>query len=160
MQRNRTLFFVLSLIAIIILLGITNYLGLFDGIHFLIGPFVSNHWMSILGASYIAVSVPLQHYLRTHNQNRYGTLMKFHVYGNLISIGFITIHFSQQIKLPHFGTGLALYLSLIFSVLTGVLLRFGFAKSRRSWWRYIHTGLIIGFYIIITVHVLKGLHII
>lgn len=160
------LWIVFFLIALIIFLGVGNYFGLFGNIHAVSsGPIFLHHWFSFIGSAYIAVYVPIHHYLRLKNPSRYGALLKYHVYGNLISVGLITIHFSQQFSrpaqfAPDFGTGVALVIIMALLVLTGILLRFGFIKARRPWWRYIHTGLTTAFYLIIVIHALQGFEII
>jgi len=158
------LWIVLSLCALIVFLGIGTYLdlGFLGDLHFEVGPFFSHHWMSWVGSAYIALLLPIQRYLRAGNPRRYGTLLKFHVYGNLIAVGLITVHFAQQLGrpapfAPDLGTGLALYITMFVLVLTGIFLRFGFAKERRSWWRYLHTGITTAFYLMIVIHALQGL---
>jgi len=160
------LWLVLLLTALIIFAGFGNYYGLFGNLHDIdTGRFFLHHWFSWIGSAYIAFYIPIQHYLRTRNLKRYGPLLKYHVYGNLISVGLITIHVSQQFSrpaqfAPDFGTGLALVFTMAFLVITGILLRFNFARSHRSWWRYIHTGITTAFYLIVVIHALQRLEII
>lgn len=42
---------VVLLVVAIIAVGVANYLGLLGNLHFMIGPFFSHHWMSIVGAT-------------------------------------------------------------------------------------------------------------
>lgn len=164
MKRNDTsqrvnLWIISILIILIIVVGVANYLGRLGPLHSLKwGPFYSHHWASLSGSTYIAVFIPVQRYLRSRNLVSYGKLLKFHVYGNLIGAGLITIHFAQHIRRPdiELSTGPILYSSLFLLVFTGILLRFGFGKARRSWWRYIHTGVTTAFYLIIIFHALHG----
>lgn len=163
-SRKAGLWLVLALCALIVFLGIGNYLGILGNLHFKVGPFFSHHWMSWIGSAYIAVFVPIFHYLRIRNPRQYSTLLKYHVYGNLISVGLITVHFSQQLSrppqaFPDLGTGLVLYFTMFLLVLTGIFLRFGFVRTKRSWWRYIHTGITTAFYLIIIIHALQGLEV-
>ena len=162
---NISLWLIILLILLIIFLGIATYLGLFGLLHFKLGPFYFHHWMTLIGSAYIAILVPILHNLRSHNPRRYGTLIKFHMFGNLISVSLITIHFSRQLSRSlqapvDLGTGLMLYFTVFLLVLTGILLRFGFIRNKRAWWRYIHTGVTTAFYIIIIFHTLHGLGII
>lgn len=163
--RKPSVWPVIMLCALIVFLGIGNYLGVLGDLHFKVGPYFSHHWMSWAGAAFIAVYLPIHHYLRLRNPRRYFTLLKFHVYGNLISVALITVHFSQQLSrpaqfYPDLGTGVALYATVFLLVFTGIFLRFGFLKTRRSWWRYIHTGLATAFYLVIIIHALHGLEVI
>lgn len=146
------------LVAAIIGLGIALYLGVLNG-RFRLGPYFLYHWLAWAGTAYIAIFIPVSRYLRSRNPRRYVTLLRLHVLGNLVSILFITLHLSQQLsraQLPDLGTGVSLYVIVVLSLATGILLRFGFLSSRRSWWRYVHTGLATGFYIIILIHILHG----
>jgi hypothetical protein len=153
---------VVLLVAAIIAICIANYLGLLGSLHFTIGPFFSHHWMSIIGATYIAVVVPIQRYLWSRDPERRHGLVTFHIYGNLIAVGLITVHFSQQLSrpaefFPDLGTGLALYVTLVVLVVTGIFMRFGIGRSRYRWWRYLHGGVTTAFYIVVVFHTLHGL---
>lgn len=87
------------------------------------------------------------------------------MYGNLIAIALITVHFSQQLSrpaefYPDLGTGIALYVTLVVLVVTGILMRFGIGRARYRWWRYLHGGVTTTLYIVIVFHALHGLGVI
>jgi hypothetical protein len=163
--KKPSVWLVMVLCALIVFLGIGNHLGVLGDLHFKLGPYFSHHWMSWAGAAFIAVYLPIHHYLRVRNPRRYFTLLKFHIYGNLTALAFITVHFSQHVSrpsefYPDLGTGVALYATAFLLVFTGILLSFGFLRTRRPWWRYIHTSLASAFYVVIVIHVLHGLEVI
>lgn len=163
-RRNIHLWLVIFILAIIVAIGIINYLG-FLGLHFLLGPFFSHHWMSWIGASYLIIFIPVQRYLKVTHKGSYKTLSRFHIYGNLISAGLITVHFSQHLSrppeaFPDLGTGLLLYIILFTLIITGIILRFSLFATRRSWWRYLHSGVTTAFFLIVLIHILQGLNII
>lgn len=150
------------LVIAIVAVGVANFYGLLGNLHFTIGPFFSHHWMSIIGATYIAIVVPIQRYKWGKDPQKRRTLVPFHIYGNLIAVGLVTVHFSQQLSrpaeaFPDLGTGLALYVTLFLLVLTGIFMRFGIDRSRYRWWKYVHGGVTSAFYIVIVFHVLHGL---
>lgn len=150
------------LVTAIIVVGVANYYGLLGNLHFRIGPFFFHHWLSITGATYIAVVVPIQRYRWGREPERRGTLIPFHVYGNLVAVALVTVHFSQQISrppeaYPDLGTGLALYVTLFLLVLTGIFMRFGVDRPHYHRWKYAHGGVTSAFYIVIIFHVLHGL---
>jgi len=156
---------VVLVVIAIIGVGVANYLGFLSNLHFRIGPFFAHHWMSIVGATYIAVVVPLQRYRWSRDPERRRRLIPFHMYGNLIAVGLITVHFSQQLSrpaefFPDLGTGIALYVTLVVLVMSGIFMRFGISRSRYRWWRYLHGGVTTTFYIVIVFHTLHGLGII
>lgn len=159
------LWIVLSLSGLIIFLGIGNYYGILADLHFYLGPYFFHHWLAWLGSAYIAFFVPVLRWVRATDPRRYRNLLPYHIYGNLISVAFITMHFSQQMArppqfAPDLGTGVVLYASMFLLVATGILLQFRFFKARRSWWRYLHTGVTTTFYLIIVVHILQGVGVI
>ncbi len=163
-RHNTQLWLVLLLSAGIVVLGVANYRGLIHGLGFQLGPFYFGHWLAIAAASYIAIVVPVQRYLMSHYPAKRRALMAYHIYGNLLAVGFISIHFTQQLsrtpeEFPNLGTGLALYLALALLVLTGILLRFGFVGHHRADWRWIHAGASLTFYVVIIFHVLHALNV-
>lgn len=130
-------------------------------LHILIEEVYIHHWLSWAGALFIAFFTPAYHFLKRRYPKKYGTMRAAHVFGNLIAVMFVSIHFTQQISrppqaFPHLGTGIVLYAAMILLVLTGFFLRF--RPVRHS--RFLHTSVAVSFYLIIVVHVLHGLEVI
>jgi hypothetical protein len=130
-------------------------------LHILIEQFYIHHWLSWAGTLFIAFFTPVYHFLKRRYPKRYGALRAAHVFGNLLAVMFVSIHFTQQISrppqaFPQLGTGIVLYAAMILLVLTGFFLRF--KPVRYS--RVLHTSVAVSFYLIIVVHVLHGLGII
>lgn len=90
-------------------------------------------------------------------------LIPIHIFGNLFSFMFISMHFFQQITrppqfYPDLGTGVALYLVMLILVSTGFLHRFQLLRSivpHQN--RFIHISITSAFYIVIFTHVLQGI---
>ena len=133
---------------------------------FLVGPFRDNHWLVWIGTLYIAIIVPIIAILKKRKPNRYLTLFRVHVFGNLLAFTLISIHFAGQINrpttaYPELGTGLALYIIMILLVATGFTHRFQLIPQIKSATRkFVHVALTFSFYIIIIIHILHGIGVI
>ena len=151
----------LLLIALTFILVLAVYYRLFFP-NFFIGPFRVPHWFGWIGTLYIAIFIPIFHFLKLKRPKRYMMLLRFHIFGNLLSAALISIHFTQQLTrpsqaYPELGTGVVLILVLILLVSTGLLQRFGGNAVNRKRLRFIHTGTTIAFYLVTFVHILHGL---
>jgi hypothetical protein len=131
-----------------------------------IGPFRVMHWFVWIGTIYIALVVPTIMILKKRLPNKYNTLFRIHVFGNLLAFVLVSLHFASQISrpqtsYPQMGTGLALYIIMILLVATGFTHRFQLIPQIKSQTRkFIHVGLTFSFYIIIGIHILHGLNLI
>ena len=128
-----------------------------------VGPFRIIHYLAFIGTFYIAFGVILFSVLKRRNPNKYKTLLRFHVIGNLVAFLLVSLHFAGQLGRPVFpdlGTGLALYIGMMLLVGSGVNLRFRLIRSpNMNTTRFVHTGVAVAFYIIIVVHILHGLNV-
>jgi len=169
MNRLRDIYFWSALLIVLatIYLMVATYLRWFL-LHFtldlFIGSFYIHHWFSWIGTLFIAVFTPAYYILKRRYAKRFRTLLKLHVFGNLLAVMLVSIHFTQQISrppqfYPDLGTGIVLYAAMIILVATGFLQRFQFAKSLGRYWRFIHNSVTVTFYLIIIVHILHGLEI-
>jgi hypothetical protein len=152
------------IIATIILMVADNLRWIHFG--FLVGPFRANHWFVWIGTLYIAIIVPIIAILKKRKPNKYLTLFRVHVFGNLLAFTLISIHFVGQISrpstaYPELGTGLALYIIMILLVATGFTHRFQLIPQIKSTTRkFVHVALTFSFYIIIIIHILHGIGVI
>ena len=136
-----------------------------DWVHFgfFVGPFRLNHWFVWIGTLYIALAVPIVAASKRRRPNMYKSLLRIHVFGNLVAFLLISLHFTGQIGrptefYPELGTGLVMYIAMILLVGTGVFQRFHLIPSiKNQTYRFIHTGSALAFYLIIGVHILHGL---
>jgi hypothetical protein len=128
---------------------------------FLIGPFRFSHWMTWIGSLFVAIYAPLYHYLKRRYPQRFDLLMDIHSFGFLTAFLLISIHFAGQVgrsPLPQLGEGIALFTTMLLLVSTGIIQRFWRPEKKpyilytpRSN-RFLHTGLITAFYVIVGVH--------
>ncbi len=153
--------FALGLLVIIIFVTVGTYLRLWN-LHFNIGPFYSHHWLSIIGGTFILFFIVIYAYLKRYTKVNRSTLLKIHVFGNLLAVMFASVHFGQQMGrpaqfAPDFGTGLATYLLFVVIVATGFMLRFGKATKKRESWSLFHVGLSLSLFIVVVIHTLTTL---
>lgn len=131
-------------------------------LHFVVGPWNAHHWFSVAGASFIALFTPVFYVLKRRNKERYKLLLAIHVFGGLVAVGLVAVHFSQHVissvgYVPRPGTGVVLFAGVTLSVLTGFLVRFRPIKAGMREWRALHSGAAVSFFLTIGVHTLKGL---
>jgi Na+/H+ antiporter NhaA len=132
----------------------------------IIGPFRLSHWFVLIGATYVAFAVPIIAVLKKRHPQRYKTLLRTHVFGNLLAFMLVSLHFVSQISrpatsYPSLGTGLVLYIAMLLLVGTGFLQRFQLTPNiKPQFYRFIHVSSAFAFYLIIVVHILHGLAII
>ena len=152
------------IILLTIYLMIATYLRWFQ-LHFSVGPFFFDHWLSWIGTLYITFFTPAYYILKRRYRKRLVALVKIHVFGNLFAFMLVSIHFAQQIGrppqfFPDLGTGLALYIVMFILVATGFLHRFHILRRIRPHLnRFMHVSITMSFYIIVAIHILQGLKI-
>lgn len=152
---------VLVIITVILMYAVYTRLLL---LHFEIAGELAHHWLSWAGVLFIAFSTPAYYLLKRSYPAHKRTLLGVHMFGNLISVMFVSIHFTQQISrpaiaYPNLGTGIVLYPTMVLLVLAGFVLAFGLPKKYGAW-KYFHSSLAVTFYMVIVVHLLHGLEII
>src|SRR4030067_1874865 len=103
-------------------------------IGFSVGPFRLSHWVVWIGTISVAFAVPIIAVLKKRHPQRYKTLFRTHVFGNLLAFMLISLHFASQISrpadsFPELGTGLVLYVAMVLLVGTGFLQRFQLIPS-------------------------------
>ena len=136
--------------------AVDTYMRLWD-IYFSIGPFSSDHWLSIIGGTYLLIFIVIFAYMKRYTAVNRGTLLKVHVFGNLLAVMFVSVHFAEQMGHAHdLGTGLATYLLLVVIVATGFMMRFGLLTQQRESWRLFHVGLSLSLFIVVVIHALKN----
>lgn len=152
-----------AVLAIVIITRILMYsLHTLYPLHFEVAGELVHHWFSWAGVLFVAIFIPVFHLLKRKYPKHYRGLLDLHIFGNLIAVLLVSIHFTQQITrppvaYPDLGTGIVLYLTMLLLVLAGFALAFRLAQKRyRTWW-FIHTGLAVTFYMVIIVHILHGL---
>jgi len=157
-----------GIILITTCLSAATFLRWFN-LRFKIGPFYFTHLLSWIGTLFIAFYTPIYYAVKRRNPTKIKTLIKIHVFGNLIAVMLISIHYAQQMGrppqfYPELGTGLTLYIVMFILVATGFLHRFqilnrlgvtsGVLPHQN---RFIHIAVTLSFYITIIIHILHNL---
>ena len=120
------------------------------------------HWVGWIGTTYIALYTAFYSLAKRRYPSLMRRLLNFHVLGNLLSVAFISIHFSHQVTrpptaYPALGTGVVLYASMILLVLTGFSTRFGYSGSYPKQVRWLHAATALTFYLSIAMHIIHGI---
>ncbi len=156
-------FWLFLLVAVVTaVLAVGRVLGWYS-LGFFVGPFRASHWLVILGSAYLAIATPAFSILKRRLQARYDALVKFHAIGNLSAVLLVTLHFTSQVtrstaNYPQLGTGLTLYIVMLFLVVSGFLYRFRvIPRLNIGTIRFLHVGVALSFYILIGMHVLHGI---
>ena len=162
--RNTSFWIALFIVVIGILIITATFLRWFRLSGELWGESI-HHWFSYTGTGFIAIYLPIYSILKRRCPNCMKTLLPIHVFGNLLAFTFISIHFSHHLTrppnaYPDLGTGIALFASVVILIITGFVLRFHLAAKGWKSWRWVHTGIMLSFYLIIVLHVLHGLGVI
>ena len=162
--KDLNFWFALIMILVAVSLSVAVY---FDwlGVSFFVGPLRLGHWLGVLGTLFIAIFTPTYYVLKRRYPRRLKAMLNVHIFGTLFSFILISIHFAQQMGrppdfFPNLGTGLALFIAVCTLATTGILRRFQLGKQYMGYYRTLHTGATMTFYIIVIIHLLHGLGVI
>lgn len=163
-RKSNQFYIAIVLILAIIILSVGNYLRWWD-LNLYVGPLYFHHWLSLIGAGYIAIFTPIYSIMKRRSPKRFRTLLNIHAFGNLVAFLFISIHFTQHIGVPAqfaptLRTGLTLYIIVIIMVITGFVQRFQLVRRFLKSWRFIHVSLSLSFYIVVIIHILHNVGVI
>jgi hypothetical protein len=163
-MRNRYLLISLLIIAATIVLSVGTYSRWWQ-LRVDIGLAYLDHLLAWIGFGFIGIYTPIYVYAKRRTRRGLKFLLNIHNVGNLVAFMLISMHFAQQIGrpaqfYPDLGTGLALYILVCLMVISGFVMRFNLVKQSSKTWRFIHTSLVLPFYILILIHVLHNVGII
>jgi hypothetical protein len=130
---------------------------------FFVGSLFFVHWLGIGATLFIAVMIPVYYVLKRKRPRTLKTMLKVHVFGNLVSFMLVAVHFAQNTgrlsgEYTRLNFGFVLFLVLAAIVATGMLERFGHKLARHT--RPIHRYAVVLFYIVVVIHALQGFSII
>ena len=132
---------------------------------FFVDSFLFIHWLGLIATVFIAVFIPIYYVLKRKRPKNRKTLLKIHVFGNLLAFMLVSVHFAQNVgRLAGYyqkmGDGVALYLALSIMVATGLLERFGPKGKGVRYNKIVHRYIVAIFCVITLIHVLQGFNII
>lgn len=158
LRRQPRLWLWVAALVLIILLMTIVFTGSLD-LGLFLGPLRANHWLSILGAGFIAMYTPFYYYWKRRRREWYGRLLGIHIAGNLFGFGLVSQHFAWQLQSVRpivIGSGLPMYTALLTLVVTGSLQYFHLRTNRLRTWRFVHQSMALSFYLIIFFHIAHG----
>jgi hypothetical protein len=169
--KDLNLWAAITILLVTAILSTATLLRWFN-LRFQVGAYYFTHWLGWIGVFFIAIYTPIYYIYKRRNPRLVKTLIKVHVFGNLLAVMLISIHFAQQMGrpaqfYPELGSGLILYITMFILVATGFLHRFGvldkigrFSVILPHQNRYLHIAITLTFYIAIIVHALNNIGII
>ncbi len=132
---------------------------------FFVGDLFFVHWLGIVATAFIAVMVPVYFVLKRKRPKNIKTLLRIHVFGNLVAFLLVSIHFAQHTgRLAGFflrlEDGFVLFLVLSIIVATGLIEKFGAKLKLVRYLKFVHSYAVVLFYLVLIFHVLQALNII
>jgi len=160
-NRNSEFWLTLTFLLATVISSIAAYVFWYN-LTFFMGPYLFVHWLGLIATAFVAVSIPIQYFVKRKRPQNFKTTLKIHTTGNLVAFSLISIHFAQNVgrlsgALQRIGAGFALYLVLAVIMATGIMDRY---QTKRS--RYIkaaHKYTVIILYLIMLIHALEGFNI-
>jgi len=155
-----------SLLVLVSLILMTIIYFDFVNVGFIVGSYRFHHWSVIIGSFYVAIITPFFAILKRTKSDSLRSLLRVHVFGNLLAFILVSIHFAGQLSrplefYPDLGSGVGLYVAMALLVFTGFLLRYGLVSGgSRRLLRVVHVLAVLSFYLVILVHALSGFGII
>ena len=123
---------------------------------FSVGSLLFTHWMGLIGGFWIALVTPVYVVLKHRRPKRIKAWVRIHLFGNLVALMLISVHFTYWITSVSFiGTGFALFVATLTLVVTGFFYRFNIGQSSKKYIKFIHVSMTTAFYLILAIHILS-----
>jgi hypothetical protein len=154
----------ITLLSATVIFSVVAYLYWFE-LTIFIGSLFLVHWLGLISTIFIAFLVPIYYILKRKRPQNFKIILKIHVFGNLFSFLFISIHFAQNIGrltqlYPKLESGFLLFIVLTSIIITGLLKRFRSQGKLVKYTKFIHKYTVGIFYLIAIIHILQGFTII
>ncbi|MDG6222809.1 MAG: hypothetical protein IAX21_04700 [Candidatus Bathyarchaeota archaeon] len=163
---KRTLEFWLSFVILIfvVVFSVVAYVSWFE-LLFFVGSLFFVHWIGLGATIFIAVFVPIYYVLKRNKPRKIKTLLRIHVFGNLLGFLLVSVHFSQNVGrlagfYPRLSDGFVLFLVMAVIVATGMIERFDGKPKLAKYTKPIHRYTVAVFYLVVIVHTLQGFNLI
>jgi hypothetical protein len=161
-SKNPEFWLALIILLLTVVTSVVFFVSWYNLTYF-VGPLLLSHWFSLVGVLFISILLPIYYFLRRKRPQYSKTLLRIHVFGNLLSFLLICSHFAKHFgrlaaNFPYLDTGIVSFLNTV--VATGFFGRFRFKAKRTRYIKTIHRYLTIFFYLVLFVHTLHGFNII
>ena len=118
----------------------------------------------MVATAFVAVSIPIQYFLKRKRPQNFKKILQIHTFGNVIAFWLISIHFAQNVgrlagAIQRLGLGFAIYPVLSLIVATGILERYQSNEKLSKYIKIIHKYVVIIMYVLILLHILEALNI-
>ncbi len=133
-------------------------------LNFFVGPYFLIHWFGIIATAFIAVSNPIYYFLKRLKVKKKETLLRIHVFGNVLAFLLISLHFAQNVGRlalapERLGVGFILFLILLVVLATGMIEKYHSKGKLARYSMFLHKYSIVILFLIAIIHVLTGFNI-
>ena len=161
--RNPEFLASLLILLITVVFSAWAYVNWF-GLLFFVGDLLFVHWLALAATVFISALVPVYIVLKRKSPKNIRTLLRLHVFGNLLSFLLVSIHFAQNAGrlagfISRLEDGFVLFLVLAVIVATGMIERFGARLKPVRYLKPVHRYSVVVFYLVMVIHVLQALNI-
>ena len=152
------------ILLVTVILSVVAYVNWYE-LLFFVGSLFFIHWIGLAATIFVATFVPIYYVVKRNKPRKIKTLLRIHVFGNLLGFLLVSVHFSQNIGrlagfYPRLSDGFVLFLVMAIIVITGVIERFAGKPKLVRYTKPIHRYTVAVFYLIVIVHTLQGFNII
>ena len=163
LKRKLDFWATLAILVFVLNFSVLSYAYWYELLFFIDLSFI--HWLGLGGTIFIAAFVPVYFVLKRSKPRKIKTLLRIHVFGNLLGFLLVSVHFSQNLGrlaafYPRLSDGFVLFLVMAVIVATGVIERFAGKPKLVKYTKPIHRYAVALFYLVVIVHTLQGFNII
>jgi len=133
-------------------------------LNFFVGPYFLIHWFGIIATAFIAVFNPIYYFLKRLKVKKKETLLRIHVFGNVLAFLLISLHFAQNVGRlalapERLGVGFILFLILLVVLATGMIEKYHSKGKLVRYSKVLHKYSVVILFLIAIIHVLTGFNI-
>jgi hypothetical protein len=161
--RDRSFWIIITILLITANLTTATYLGRLD-LSYKVFQEELTHVLSIIGTVFIAVYTPIYYILKRRYMNLMKPLLSVHMFGNITSFSFISLHIARRVLSFPLGIGIATYTLLFLLWFSGFAFRFRLLrplgviiKNVPHYNRSFHVSLTVSFYIVLLFHLVNAI---
>ncbi len=164
MKRSSEFWLSMIVLFLTVIISVVAFVSWYE-LLFFVGSLFFVHWIGLAATIFVAVFVPVYYVLKRNKPRKIKTLLRIHVFGNLLGFLLVSVHFSQNVGrlaglYPRLSDGFVLFLVMTVIVATGVIERFAGKPKLVRYTKPVHRYSVAVFYLIVIVHTLQGFNII
>ena len=164
MKRGFDFWLSLVILLVAVVFSAVAYVNWYE-LLFFVGSIFFVHWVGLGATIFIAVFVPIYYVIKRTKPRKIKTLLRIHVFGNLLGFLLVSVHSSQNIgrlagAYSRLGDGFVLFLVMTIIVATGMIERFAGKPKLAKYTKPIHRYTVVIFYLVVLLHTLQGFNVI